>query len=280
MIMHMLRLAFVGLLPSVGLLISCASAKPTPSKSNSRPWPASVVQQDSLLLDAIGQVYAWHPDNSLEKIRSANQLADLDTLRYRYSNVRLGKLQSVDLTNPLRPVLFYADAQTVVLLHRNLVELRIVNLIDLGIDAADAVAYAPNDGLWVYSADNQKLIQVDLNGKPVYQSVEMSQLFGKSIRAKELVATPSQVAMATTDGRILLFGPFAAYRSALLRNGHNLLANEERLLFVEGDRWWNYTGPNTLLEALDVAPDGRRLISIRGEYVLWQKGEDWWVEEM
>lgn len=274
------RFGFWTALLFIGVFFSCASAKPALGDAKTTSPAKARVTVDSLLLDAIGQVYVWHPDNSLEKIKTAIQLADQDTLRYRYHNVRLGKLQSVDLTNPLRPVLFYADAQTVVLLHRNLVELRLVNLIDFGIASADAVAYAPNDGLWVYSADNQRLILLDQNGKIIYQSVELSQLFGKSIRAEELVATPSQVAFATTDGRILLFGPFAAYRTEILRKGHNLLANEDRLLFFEGNNWWNYSGPNSLLEPLDLKTDGRKLVSIRGEYVLWQSGKKWWVEQM
>ncbi len=275
MMQHLL-IALVGL-----VFFSCASAKTggqqervlTKVENNS-----AASTRDSLLLDALGQVYSWRADGTLEKLRSANQLAGIDTLRYRYHNVRLGRLASVDLTNPLRPVLFYPDAQTVVMLHRNLVELRQIKLLDLGLDAVDAVAYAPNEGLWVYAPDRQQLLQLDRNGAIRQRSPELSQVFNSAIRAACLVATPQQVVLVTDTGRMLLFGPFGSYRSELLRRPSSVQANEKTLLFFEDGQWWRYGGDSQLVEPVAMPNKDQQLVSMRGEFVLWRNGPRWWVE--
>jgi len=232
--------------------------------------------RDTILLDAIGQLYHWSADNRIEKVRTLNQIGQADTTRSFYQNPRLGNLTSVDFSNPIRPLLFYQDAQTVVWLNRNFTELRSINLLDLGYAAVDAVAYAPNEGLWLYASDVQRLVQIDLNGKLVHESAELNQVFNQGIRVKQLVANAQQVAMRTYNSRVLLFGPFGAYRTELLRGGTSLHVAKDRLVFFEGQQWWTYRGPKVPMEPVIEPAKGIELVSMRAEYVLYRRGNKYW----
>ena len=223
-------------------------------------------------------MYRWSSDHTFEKLRVANPLAGRDTLRYRYRNVRLGELHSVDLTNPLRPVLFYRDAQTVVWLHRNLTELRQLNLLDLGLAAIDAVAYAQSEGLWVYAADRQQLLQLDRDGNLRYESPELSQTFGDAIRGERLVATGTQVVLGTDAGRLLMFGPFGGYRTQVLQDADYLAANGDRLVFRSRGEWFRYSGSERRVEPVTLPP-GRSLLALNGDYALWRKPDGTWQVE-
>jgi len=244
------------------------------------PNTTSLTTSDSLLIDAMGQVYRWRADQSLEKVRAANVLAGLDTLRYRYRNVRLGKLHSIDLTNPLRPVLFYQDAQTVVWLHRNMTELRQLNLLDAGLSAVDAVAYAPSEGLWLYAADRQQLLQLDRDGAVRYASAELSQTFNQPIRASQLAASSTQVSLASDDGRLLLFGPFGGYRTQILQPVDYLVANGDRLVYRSRGQFYRYSGSGLPIDEITV-PSDLRLLGIGGDYALWlDRNRSWKVEQL
>ena len=232
---------------------------------------------DTLLLDAIGQLYHWASDDRLEKVVSVNQLGPSDSTAFYYQNPRLGELKSVDLTNPIRPLLFFQDAQTVIWLNRNLSEWRRVNLLDLGFAAIDAVAYAPNEGLWLFDSDAQRLLQLDLNGKLLYQSAELNQVFNQAIRAEQLVANTQQLAMRTQNNRLLLFGPFAAYRSEILQGGTSLHLSKDRLLFYENADWWQYAGANLPIEPVLSIPR-KELVSLRSKFALYKQKNRYWRE--
>jgi len=266
---------------------ACASSKDSSPSAFAKTSHAPLVfdrdtfildNRDTLLLDAIGQLYHWSIDQSVNKVRSVNQLGQSDTTRYQYQNPRLGILASVDLTNPIRPLLFYKDAQTVIWLNRNLSEWRSLKLYDLGYTAVDAVAYAPNEALWLYASDVQRLIQIDLNGNEVYQSAELNQVFNQAIRAEQLVANAQQVAMRTQDDRLLLFGPFAAYRSEILKGGRSLHVSKNRLLYYENEQWWQYRGASLPIEPVRNVL-GKELVSLRSEVVLYRSGNRYWTEK-
>ena len=232
---------------------------------------------DSFLLDGLAQVYEWSPDGTLRKFVTATDVLDGGAVVLRYRNPRLGPIASVDLTNPLRPVLFYDDAQTVVWLDRNLTELRELSLVDLDLGQVDAVAYARNDGLWVYAPDRQRLLLLDRNNAVAQESPHLAQAFGTPVRARELAATPQQVALATRAGRLLLFGPFAAYRTQILRPAAGLVVDGERVLFHEAGRWYALRDGASPPAAVEADARGR-LLMVREGRALWQRGDRVWVE--
>ncbi len=281
-----MRLAQAYLFLALSMLIACASPRSaTPSAFAKTPHTKLqqvrdtfiIDSRDTILLDAIGQLYHWTSDSRIEKVSTANQIGQADTTRYHFQNPRLGQLASVDFTNPIRPLLFYQDAQTVVWLNRNLSELRSINLLDFGFTAIDAVAYAPNEGLWLFASDQQKLVQIDMNGKVLFQSVELSQAFNQAIRVKQLVANTQQIAMRTQTDRLLLFGPFGAYRSELLKGGSSLHLVKDRLVYFEGSEWWAYRGQHVPIEPI-LEKAAKHLVSLRADYALYRRGNRYWRE--
>ena len=233
---------------------------------------------DSFLIDGLGQLYRWTAAGALTKIAAAGEVLSGVAPELRYRNTRLGRLAQLDLTNPLRPVLFYREAQTVVWLDRNLAELRQLALVELDVGQVDAVAYARNDALWLYSADQQTLQLLDRQRIVQQRSPVLSQLFGKPVRSREIVATAQQVTLATEDGRMLFFGPFGGYRTQVLQPGHYLIAEGEHILFFDQRQWWAVGGATGLPVAVRRAPDDRELLMLRDERLLWRAGNRVWVE--
>lgn len=233
---------------------------------------------DSFLLDGLGQVYEWTPEGAVIKFVTAADVLAGGTTILRYQNPRLGRLTSVDLTNALRPVLFYDDTQTVVWLDRNLTELRVLSLVELDLGQVDAVAYARADGLWLYAPDRQRLLLLDRQNTVTQESPDLSQVFGRPVRASELAATVQQVTMATRDGRLLRFGPFGSYRTQLLRPARHLVVDGERLLFVEAGRWYAAYADGAPPTAIDTGGGGLRLVMLRDGRTLWRRDARLWVE--
>lgn len=95
---------------------------------------------------------AWFymADNVLYK-KTANEL-------FNYQDFQLGKMGFVDILNPLKIIVFYPDAQTVVVLDNKLSEIQRVNFVLTPPYLNVAGASAANDNrIWIFNQDTQQL---------------------------------------------------------------------------------------------------------------------------
>ena len=80
------------------------------------------------------------------------------TTRYVYNNIQLGTIEHVDITNPLKIVVFYKQFNTVVVLDNTLTEIKIINFNrarEFKKVTHASVAY--ENHLWIYNELNQEL---------------------------------------------------------------------------------------------------------------------------
>lgn len=77
---------------------------------------------------------------------------------FNYQDFQLGKLGYVDILNPLKIIVFYPDAQTVVVLDNKLSEIQRVNFVLTPPFLNVAGVSAANDNrIWVFNQDTQQL---------------------------------------------------------------------------------------------------------------------------
>lgn len=78
---------------------------------------------------------------------------------FRFSDLQLGELTSVDFINPLKVIIFYEDTNTVVMLDNRLAEIERINFNMLPeFIHATSVTNAGNNQLWVFNINTQELL--------------------------------------------------------------------------------------------------------------------------
>ncbi len=96
-------------------------------------------------VDNLGNIYVINNDNQLKKLSPrGDSLAVFNDVR------RYGKIGSIDVTNPLKILVYYRDFTTIIELDRFL---NIINTIDLraqNILQAKAVGLAYDNNVWVF----------------------------------------------------------------------------------------------------------------------------------
>jgi len=81
-----------------------------------------------------------------------------DGKRFQFQDLQLGVLESVDLLNPLKLLLFYKEANTVVLLDNRLNEIDRVNFNFISeVKTVDFAGISKDNLLWIFNADLQQL---------------------------------------------------------------------------------------------------------------------------
>lgn len=156
-------------------------------------------------VDNLNNVYIITPDNAIVKYApDGRQLT-------RYSNNRLGRAALVDVSNPLKVLVWYADFRVVVFLDRSLTELGELNLISAGFPEVRCVTAAQDGNLWLYDEVNFRLVKVTPDGAKRYESQAMNLMEPAPNRPTWLQEGNDRVWMADSLSGVFGFDLFAQF---------------------------------------------------------------------
>ena len=159
----------------------------------------------AIYTDNLDNVYLQLPSDELLKYTNDGKL------KWRYSNNRFGKLHSVDVSDPLRIILFYADFQQVVVLNNNLSEITKYAFSKDGDLWVSAVASGNNNSVWVFDRISNALIKLSNNFTEQTRSASFYQIFDAVIKPKKLVAVNEFVFLQQEDNSLLQFDRFGGF---------------------------------------------------------------------
>jgi hypothetical protein len=144
-------------------------------------------------VDNLHNIYVLNSDNQLKKLGpNGDSLAVFNDVR------RFGKITRIDVTNPLKILVFYREFTTVIELDRFL---NIVNTIDLrrlNILQVKAIGLAYDNNIWVFDELEAVLKRVGDDGSLVDQTTDFRQLFD---------SVPDPVDIRDQGGLVYLYDP-------------------------------------------------------------------------
>ena len=168
-------------------LAFCASTRAQqPAQRSAQQTPSAftltlTLSQDivDFTVDNLGNIYVLNSDNQLKKLGpKGDSLAVFNDVR------RYGKITRIDVTNPLKILVYYREFTTVIELDRFL---NIVNTVDLrkqNILQAKAVALAYDNNIWVYDELDAVLKRIGDDGSLLDQTTDFRQLFDSVPRTR------------------------------------------------------------------------------------------------
>ncbi|GAO41815.1 hypothetical protein FPE01S_01_08290 [Flavihumibacter petaseus NBRC 106054] len=155
----------------------------------------SVVGKDlaDFRIDNLGNYYLLSQKGELKKLSATgDSVAVFNDVR------RFGKLYAMDVSNPLKLILFYRDFGTVVVLDRLLNRRNTIDMRKQQILQAKAVAQSYDNGVWVYDEIDAKLKRLDDNGNVIGETVDFRNVFDDP---------PSPEQIADADRLVYLYDP-------------------------------------------------------------------------
>ncbi len=227
-------------------------------------------------VDNLGNLFLLTPDNQLKKYNgSGDSLAVFNDVR------RYGKIAYIDVTNPLKILLFYQEFGTIVMLDRFLNNIGSIDLRQLGFYQVTCIGLAYDNNIWVYDALAGQLNKISTDGTLVNQTNDVRQ-FTDSV--------PDPILLTDQSGLVYLFDPqkgafvfdhyggfqklitlknwrhFSVINKTLLGwNGHEFLKFEDKVMFTEEKKQI----PNYFLPALKILimPDFLYVLKADGIHV-------------
>ncbi len=227
-------------------------------------------------VDNLGNLFLLTPDNQLKKYNgSGDSLSVFNDVR------RYGKIAYIDVTNPLKILLFYQEFGTIVMLDRFLNNINSIDLRQLGFYQVTCIGLAYDNNIWVYDALAGQLNKIAGDGTLISQTNDIRQ-FTDSV--------PDPVLLSDQGGLVYLFDPqkgafvfdhyggfqkliplknwrhFSVINKTLLGwNGHEFLKFEDKVMFTEEKKQI----PNTFLPAVKILimPDFLYVLKADGIHV-------------
>lgn len=141
--------------------------------------------------DNLGNIYILSTKGLLKKYNSKG-----DSLNVFNDVRRYGSVYAMDVTNPLKLLLYYRDFSTVVMLDRFLNRINMIDFRKAGIFQAKAVAQSYDNNVWIFDEQSAKLKKIGDDGRLLMETVDLRQV---------LNAIPSPDKIIDRDGFVYLY---------------------------------------------------------------------------
>jgi hypothetical protein len=164
---------------------------------------------------------------------------------FTYSDKSLGNINTIDVSNPLRPLFFYKDLQLLVITDNTLSvhNRQFISFDELGLYQVQMVASSRMDnGVWLYDQGTFQLKKMSQNWEVLYQSGNLEQLLGKkAISPQMMIENNGYLYLVCSNNGILIFDMYGAYfKSIPLLDVDFFFPAEQFIYLVQGDKISGY----------------------------------------
>ena len=133
-------------------------------------------------------------------------------LQYTYSNNLLGKISSVDVSSPMKIIVYFRDFTKILILDNTLSPTStVIDLTQLNLEETSLVCRSYNNGMWYYNPLRFELIRKNKDLTTSNTSANLSNLLNKNIQPNFLVEHNNQVYLNDPKNGILVFDNFGTY---------------------------------------------------------------------
>lgn len=188
-----------------------------------------------MTVDELGNVYVVKNNNSLVKFSDGG-----DSLTF-YRTVLNGDIGQVDVTNPLRVVVYYPAYSKVILLDRMLAPKNELDLKKLNIIGNATVALSADGNLWVYDKFNVRLLKINEQLQQVGESNDLRQQLAEVPDPAYMLERERKVYMSDSAQGIYTFDQYGSYINTLSLYGvGRLQVYGSQLVYRRGDTLLSY----------------------------------------
>lgn len=189
-------------------------------------------------VDKLGNIYGFE-NEEIWKYSTTG-----DSIFYN-SNKMLGKVESIDLTLSMRPLVFYKNSNQVVLYDNTLSEQTEtnINLEELSWQQVTLVAASFNNNqLWLYDNANSEVLQVDRQLNILQRSGNLKQTAGiENLNPSEMFESGNKLYLVDSTLGALVFDLYGTYyTTAHLENASNLTVNSILFMYTSENKMHLY----------------------------------------
>lgn len=175
---------------------------------------------------------------------------------YLHGDKSYGSISSVDVTDPLKVMVFYKDFPEIVLLDNTLSQNGSpISPTDLGFPNTTLACISHDNGAWLYEAQNLQLVHVDINLNVTQKTGNLMQLLGFPINPNYLLEYNNYLYMNDSAQGILIFDIYGTYFKTIPIKGLTTFEIRGNDLFYTQANRIHAFHLKTIMEDITAMPD-------------------------
>src|SRR5436190_2984571 len=162
-------------------------------------------------VDNLDNIYILNSRNQIKKLN-----ANGDSVAVFNDIKKYGQATFIDVSNPLKVLLYYKDFATVVMLDRFLNIRNIIDLRKQNILQVKAIGQSYDNKIWVYDELESKLKKIDEEGKLLLETPDFRLLLGQAPSPLKIFDEDRFVYLYDSIQGIYVFDYFGALKNGIL----------------------------------------------------------------
>jgi hypothetical protein len=199
--------------------------------------------------------------NSSDQLKKLNEKGDSVAV---FNNVRkYGKVAQINVSNPLRVLLYYKDFATVVILDRLLNVRSTIDLRKQEIFQVQAVCLSYDNKIWLYDEFEHKLKKIDEDGKLLFATTDFRQLFDEAFSFTSISDQDGFLYLYDKYKGVYVFDYYGALKNIFSLTGYdNFNAVGKFITGTRHDSLMRYQPSNLLMQEVKLPENFRQAQSI------------------
>lgn len=186
-------------------------------------------------VDGLNNIYLIDQNNRVKKLDSRyDSAAVFDDVR------RYGDIYSLDVSNPLKQVVYYRDFSTLLILDRFLSPRNTIDLRNAGILQVKAVSTSYDNNYWIFDELDAKIKKLDDNGNVLLESADFRVLFSEEFNPSSIIDNDGLLYLYDVKNGWLIFDYYGAFKQRVQLKGwkdvqvenKNLLGHDGTYLYI------------------------------------------------
>jgi hypothetical protein len=181
-------------------------------------------------VDNLDNVYLLNSSNQVKKINASG-----DSVAVFNDVKKYGQATLIDVSNPLKVLLYYRDFATIVVLDRFLTVRNTIDLRKHNILQVRAIGQSYDNKIWVYDEFENKLKKIDEDGSLLQETNDFRQIFDPTPVPQRIFDEDRFVYLYDSALAVYAFDYFGALKNKIQINGWQNLKVTGKYIFGSGD---------------------------------------------
>lgn len=172
----------------------------------------------SFSVDNLDNIYLLSATNQLKKLNNKG-----DSIAVFNDIKKFGEATLVDVSNPLKILLYYKNFATIVMLDGMLNQKNVIDLRRKNIFRVNTVGLSYDGKIWLYDELDNTLKKIDENGSVLLITPDLRQVFSQSISPVKIFDQDQFVYLYDPRQGIYVFDHYGAFKNKIAITGWNNL---------------------------------------------------------